>query len=430
MAGGGHDFVAGVDVGTSGVRVAILDETGALAAFAAEPMPAPHKDGPAVTQDPEIWWVATRAALARALDGIHPADLRGIAVDGTSGTVLAIDASGRPLAPARMYNDATAGEAAKAIAREAPPETAAHGSSSALGRAINLLPAAPARVIHQADWIAGRLTGRFDLTDENNALKTGYDPVTRRWPDWIGRCGMDPRLLPEVRPVGSALAPVAAAVAARWGLRPDTTVFAGTTDGCAAFLATGADTTGQGVTSLGTTLVLKVLSDKPIFAPQYGLYSHRIGSMWLAGGASNAGGAALLGFFTAERMKALEPSLDPETPTGLDYYPLPGPGERFPINDPNLQPRVGPRPQDDAVFLQGLLEGVAAVEALGYRRLAELGAPPLSSVRSVGGGARNAAWTHIRERMLGVPLIEPLSDEAAVGTALIARRGLAGGFGP
>ena len=128
-------------------------------------------------------------------------------------------------------------------------------------------------------------------------------------------------------------------------------------------------------------------------------------------------------------MSLLEPELRPETPTGLDFYPLPAPGERFPINDPALAPRISPRPTGDAVFLQALLEGIAAVEALGYRRLAELGAPALRSVRTVGGGARNAAWTRIRERLLGVPLREPLSAEAAVGSALIARRGLAGGFG-
>src|SRR3546814_10233253 len=59
----------------------------------------------------------------------------------------------------------------------------------------------------------------------------------------------------------------------------------------------------------------------------------------------------------------------------------------------DLQPRVSPRPDDPALFLQGLLEGVAAVEALGYRRLAELGAPPARRVISVGGGASNAAWS-------------------------------------
>ena len=52
-----------------------------------------------------------------------------------------------------------------------------------------------------------------------------------------------------------------------------------------------------------------------------------------------------------------------------------------------------------------------------------LGAPPLQSVRSVGGGARNPKWSRIRTRKLGVPLLDPQSDEAAYGTALLAQRG-------
>ncbi|RVC71805.1 carbohydrate kinase, partial [Mesorhizobium sp. M4A.F.Ca.ET.022.05.2.1] len=59
----------------------------------------------------------------------------------------------------------------------------------------------------------------------------------------------------------------------------------------------------------------------------------------------------------------------------------------------------------------------------GYRRLAELGSPKLTSVRSVGGGAANAAWTAIRQRKLGVDFVPALSDEAAAGTARLALRG-------
>ena len=76
-------------------------------------------------------------------------------------------------------------------------------------------------------------------------------------------------------------------------------VVAGTTDGCAAFLASGASEAGDGVTSLGTTLTLKLLSATPVFAPQFGVYSHRIGDQWLAGGASNSGGGVLASLFSA-----------------------------------------------------------------------------------------------------------------------------------
>ena len=116
--------------------------------------------------------------------------------------------------------------------------------------------------------------------------------------------------------------------------------------------------------------------------------------------------------------------LDPNAPTGLDYYPLPKPGERFPVNDPNLPPRLEPRPADDRVFFQGILEGIARIEAEAYAKLGELGASPLKSIRTAGGGAANAAWTAIRLKALGVPEQPSLSEHAAVGTARLAWRGI------
>jgi sugar (pentulose or hexulose) kinase len=282
----------------------------------------------------------------------------------------------------------------------------------------------PHRILHQADWLAGRFTGRHDRTDENNALKTGYDPVERHWPDWIGKTGLDPKLLPDVVPAGTAIGRIDPEIARTFGLPEDVTVVAGTTDGCAAFLASGASDPGDGVTSLGSTLTLKLLSDRPVFAPEYGIYSHRIGEQWLAGGASNTGGMALAHYFSREDIVRLSGLIDPGHATGLDYYPLAKPGERFPINDPAFAPRVTPKPDDERLYFQAMLEGIAAVEALGYRRLAELGTSPLKSIRSVGGGAANEAWTKIRLNVLGVPGHAALSDHAAVGTARLAWRGI------
>ena len=84
---------------------------------------------------------------------------------------------------------------------------------------------------------------------------------------------------------------------------------------------------------------------------------------------------------------------------------------------------VNPRPAEDDRFFQGLLEGIASVEALAYERLALLGAPPLRRVISVGGGARNEAWTLIRQRILDVPVTVAEQTEACYGAALLALQG-------
>ncbi len=415
--------VVGIDIGTSGARAVAMAPSGDIVAQAAARM-ADHGDN---FRDPATWQRALDAALGGLLARVDAGGVLGLAVDGTSGTLLPVDRDGRPLAEALMYSDPVGDAGIRAaIADHAPPTSAAHGATSGLAKLMAFQArVSPWRCIHQADWIAGQFSGRFDVSDENNALKTGYDPVARRWPDWIAATGADTALLPEVAAPGTPVGRAVGAAARRFGLPETAVVVAGTTDGCASFLATGAEQIGDGVTALGSSLTVKVLSDKPIFAPQYGLYSHRIGERWLAGGASNSGGKVLAHFFPVERLVALSEAIDPSQPSGLDYYPLLGRGERFPIADPALPARLEPRPDDDALFLHGLFDGIAGIEALAYARLAELGGPGLRTLRSVGGGAANPVWTDIRKRRLGVPFLPALSEEAAAGTARLALAGAA-----
>jgi sugar (pentulose or hexulose) kinase len=419
----------GIDVGTSGVRAIAIDADGTVRAQASRPMPAPSSEGGVIAQDPAIWWQAVEAVLAAVAAEAGRGQIRSLAVDGTSGTLLLADAQGRPLAHARMYNDASAAHLAPRIKAAAPPESGAHGATSPLARLLLQAPEhADARfALHQADWIVARLTGRLGLSDENNALKLGYDPVSRAWPAWLDTLGVRRELLPEVVPPGTPIAPVLPTLAERFGLARACLLVAGTTDGCASFLATGADEIGDGVTALGSTLTLKLLSDAPVFAPAYGVYSHRLGERWLVGGASNSGGNALLRFLTPERMAALTPALRPDQPTGLHWHPLPGTGERFPVADPAMTFAPDPIPADERVLFQALLEGIAEVEARAYGLIRELGGPALRSVRTVGGGAANPGWTAIRARLLQVPMPAPASLEAAYGTALLARQGASHG---
>ena len=134
----------------------------------------------------------------------------------------------------------------------------------------------------------------------------------------------------------------------------------------------------------------------------------------------NSGGAVLLQYFKVEQMREMTPILDPENFTGLDYYPLPDIGERFPVNNPEMTPRLEPLPGDSITFFQGMLEGIARIEAEGYELLGKLGAPALSKVFTTGGGSQNPAWTRIREKILRVKMEKPRSGHAAYGSALLA----------
>ncbi len=415
----------GIDFGTSGCRGCVIDAGRQILAQGRAPLPAPLRSGAAVEQDPAIWWAALRTVLAELGTRISLTDIRALSVDGTSSTLLLCDAQGTPLGPALMYNDTRARETERQVAAIAPQDCAAHGASASLAKLLWLLQTPAARharhALHQADWVLGRLRGRFGYSDENNALKLGYDPVTQHWPDWLAQLPVPATLLPEVVPAGTSSGCIDPAMAAQFGLPATTRIVSGTTDSTAGFIATGA-VRGEAVTTLGSTLVLKVCSQTPVFAPEHGIYSHRLGDGWLVGGASNSGGAVLRQYFTDADIARLTQQLQPDRPTGLDYYPLPGQGERFPVNDPDREPLLTPRPQEDARFFQGILEGIARIEVLGYRLLAELGAPWPTRVISTGGGAANSAWRTIRSQLLGIPVIAAAHQEAAYGTALLALR--------
>jgi 7-cyano-7-deazaguanine reductase len=414
----------GIDLGTTGCRAIAVDINGTLKAEVSAPIAAPARNNDQVTQDPTVWWKAVSSCLENLLKQIESARVRALAVDGTSGTLLLSDDKGNPVTPAIMYNDQRSVEQAKKIATLASAVSGAQGAGSSLSKLLWLherkLDKRAAHALHQSDWISGRLTGRYGHSDYNNCLKLGFDAEKMAWPKWVNKLGLNIALLPEVHAPGELLGTVSADIAKKFGLPADTQVLAGTTDGVAAFLAAGATEPGHAVTVLGTTLVLKLLSDKPVFSLEHGIYSHRLGKHWLAGGASNSGGAVLLQYFKVAQMQEMTPLLDPENFTELDYYPLPDIGERFPINNPEMMPRLEPLPGNSITFFQGMLEGIARIEAQGYELLEKLGAPAITTVYTAGGGAKNPAWERIRERILRVEMEKARSGHAAYGSALLA----------
>jgi sugar (pentulose or hexulose) kinase len=416
--------VIGIDVGTSGVRAIALDRDGNALTMSRH-LYADIASANADTQtyrSTTLWWRAVELAIDAVVSELDDYSVVALSVDGTSGSVLPIDARGTPIAIPLMYNDVVDDQSIlDAIACSMPSFSAAGGATSGLAKVLHFAPLKPFAVVHQADWIVGQLCGCYTHSDANNALKTGFDPIEMIWPAWISDVADVLSLLPNVSIPGEPVATLSTAVANRFGLSTSVKIIAGTTDGCASFLATGASQIGDAVTALGSTMTLKLLSDKAIFAPEYGVYSHRIGKLWLAGGASNTGGAVLSHYFTNAQMEQHSSSMNTDSSTGLDYYPLLVPGERFPVNDPNLQPRLVPRPASDQTFFQGLLEGIAAIEKTGYDKLADVGGPEIKSVRTVGGGAANVAFSCIRQNHLAVDFKLPLSEEAAFGVASLAR---------
>lgn len=284
-----HETVTiGIDLGTGGVRVLAATAMGDVLARAAVALPpsAIVRDAGRHEQSPRDWRQAVCQAAASLMEqlttaGISATQLAGLAVDGTSGTVVAVDSAGAALRPALMYNDPRATvesqqlrELATAAGEQPPPGL---DSSFALAKIEWLRRHEPktfhetARFLHQADYIAALLTGDFGVTDYSNALKTGYDLVQQRWPAWLARLPGLPERLPRVVPPATQLGCVSTAAAAQTGLPEGLPVLAGATDGTAACVASGLRREGDYNTTLGTTLVFKGLSRQPAGSSQAGL---------------------------------------------------------------------------------------------------------------------------------------------------------------
>lgn len=418
----------GIDLGTSGCRAIAIDASGVIKAQAKFDYPSSSQQTPT---SPEIWWSVTQQLLNTILSQIDPQQVKAIAVDGTSSTVLLCADNGEPLTPALMYHDQRAKQQALFLQNVAPQESVVLNPSSSLAKVLWLLENNPPKnnnfhIVHQADWVAGQLCQHFNFSDVNNALKMGFDPIKKVWPSWLRdlftALNIKPSALPMVFSPGSVVSNINARIARRLGLPVAVQIIAGTTDSTAAFFASGATKTGQAVTSLGSTLVLKVINDKPINDPAHGIYSQPFGEHWLVGGASNSGAAVLRHYFNDEQMLELTKQVNPHTETKLNYYPLLEPGERFPINDPDLAPRLTPKAKNDVLFFQGVLEGIAAIEHSGYKLLEQSGAPYPTEVLTNGGGAINKAWLQIREHKLGVAVMAAQHSAAAYGAALLAAR--------
>jgi sugar (pentulose or hexulose) kinase len=411
------ELYLGLDFGTSGARANLIDPNGSLV----------HEAALKFSRNDYAEW---REALWQLLGGIpakYRANIASIAICGTSSTSLLCDQAGEPLLPALLYNDSRASVEAKTIQRMAPTGHVCNSASSSLAKLLWFRKqpeyALARYFLHQADWLALLLHSKLGISDYHNALKLGYDVESLCYPQWLAEM-VEENILPQVLEPGMAIGFIQSDVANKFGLSVKCQIRAGTTDSIAAFIASGAHRPGQAVTSLGSTIVLKLLSQKRVEAAEYGIYSHRCGALWLAGGASNCGGAVLNKLFGHERLAALSRQLKPDHPTGLDYYPLITAGERFPVNDIHLQPRLEPRPQDDLIYLQGLLESLARIEAQGYTLLENLGATPVWSVLTAGGGASNTVWTAIRSRIMAIQVGTAEHTEAAYGVAKLARNGV------
>jgi sugar (pentulose or hexulose) kinase len=427
------DAWLGIDVGTQGVRVMVVTSDGSILGSGSAPLTS-RREGDRHEQDPDDWWRAVCEAIRRAsADGADLAAVRGLAVDATSGTITLLDRNGAAATPALMYDD---GRAAGKLARvnEAGAAQWQKAGYQRMQRSWGLpklrwlLDQYPdaARdgwtLAHQSDAINRRLVGHKVPTDTSNALKTGADAARIAWPTAVfAALDIPQELMPDLVLPGTVLGEVCAGAAMATGLTVGTPVIAGMTDGCAAQLGSGATGVGSWNSVMGTTLVLKGVTNEPVTDPAGVVYSHRSPSgHWLPGGASSVGAGLVAREFRDTDLDRLTEGAVSLLPTDLVRYPLVSRGERFPFVAPDateFSTRAATSPQES---FAALLQGAAYVERLCFDYLDQLGAPTDGLIVLTGGATRNEVWNQLRADVLRRPVTLPRNAQPALGMAILA----------
>ena len=430
-------LLAGLDVGTSSVKGLLVDaDDGAVVARAEveHPLSTPHPGW--AEQDPEHWWAGAQAVLAALAD--H-GTLAGIGLTGQMHGLVTLDAAGRVLRPAMLWNDGRTGaECAEIEARIGLPRLIALTGNRALtgftapklrwlARHEPDVHARIDRIMLPKDYVRLRLCGEHatDVADASGTLL--FDVAQRRWSEPVMEAlQVDPAWLPR-----ALESPAVSGVTA--GGVP---VAAGAGDQAAGALGVGVDRPGRaggraGLVSivLGTSGVVFAASDGYVADPQARVHAfcHAVPGAWHSMGVMLSAAGSLRWLRDAVAPGAGYGELVAEAERwapgaeGLTFLPYLA-GERTPHADPGARGAFTGLSlrHDRGALVRAVLEGVAFGLRDGLDLVAQATSPRPVLGRVSGGGARSRLWLQILASVLELPLQRVAVDEgASFGAALL-----------
>ncbi|MGJ4951569.1 xylulokinase [Bradyrhizobium sp. HKCCYLS20291] len=429
----------GLDVGTSGVKAVLEDETGALVASASRPLSLSHPQPLWSEQNPDHWVEAAIGAvddLARDHQR-ETAAVSGIGLSGQMHGATLLGRDGRPLRPAILWNDGRSQDECAELERRCPELHAIAGNLAMPGFTAPKLAwvakhepdifAQVAKVLLPKAYVRYRLSGEMveDMSDAAGTL--WLDVGARRWSETLLEAtGLGLGHMPWLVEGNAPSAVLSPELARRWGMGGKVVIAGGAGDNAASAIGLGAITPGDAFLSLGTSGVLFRVTDRFAPAPESAVHAfcHALGGLWhqmgvmLSAAASLSWLARILQTPEAALLAPLGASVD--RPSPVQFLPYLD-GERTPHNDAHADGAfVGLRSaasRDDLV--QAVLEGVAFAAR---DMLRALGRSPheITELDLVGGGSRSALWAQIMADVLGV--IVHRVEEGEVGAAIGAAR--------
>jgi xylulokinase len=299
------DHLAAIDIGTTGVRAAVVDAYGHVLADASAPLTPQHPEPRWAEADAEAWWGAACTLLRRIGAEQSLTGIAAVGVTGQAPTALLVDGRGRPLRPAVLWLDLRAQAEARAL-QDALGDGAAEALGGNrlhpyyLGPKLAWLRAhepqildASSLVLQSHAFIVQRLTGRA-VCDLSTAMLCAplFDARLATWSAEAARVvGIAPSALPPVVRAHDVVGGVTREAAEATGLVAGTPVVAGGGDFAAAALGAGVVSEGQACLMLGTAGNLLLPMQTPRFDARL-INSHHVGcDAWLALAGTLCGGA-------------------------------------------------------------------------------------------------------------------------------------------
>jgi len=404
----------GIDLGTSGVKAVLLDESGAVRAATSRDYAVSSPQPGWAETDPLLWERATRSAVAELMLAAPDAEVVAVGIDGQMhGTVL-VDVHGAPVRAAVLWPDARASDQMPRWRNL--PEGLRHSLANPLtpgmpGPVLGWLaehePESIARsesFVLPKDWLRSRLVPSAPRTDPSDASATLlWDVRADAWSIEVAdEVGIPARLLPPVRPADESAGPLAAAAAEEWGLPAHIPVSIGCGDVAATLLGLGAEPNRMVLTvGTGAQLVLPGVDPRTTGGIRHHLYRDALDGWYAMGAIMNAGLALgrvveLMGADWDDLYQAHDP-----------HIPLPGfvpffAGERLPAGieaggagwfDVGLA-------TTRADLLAAALEGVAFTIRRSFEAMPASG----EVVDLAGGGSRSPVFSQLLADVLHRPL--------------------------
>jgi len=451
-------YLIGIDVGTTGAKALLIDESGGVKASATIEYPLSTPRPNWAEQDPEEWWRATVGTIQEVLAeaGISGSDVAGLGLSGQMHGSVFLDASHQVIRPAILWCDQRTAAQCEWIHQAVGDEDVVRETCNPVltgftaPKIIWLRDEEPAnyaqvaKVLLPKDYIRFRLTGEF-ATEVSDASGTSLLNVRRRrWSDvMLERTGIPKEWMPEVSESPEVSGHITAEVAELTGLAKGTPVVGGGGDQAAGAVGNGIVETGVVSSTVGTSGVVFAHLDEPLMDPELRTHTfcHAVPGKWHVMGVMLSAG----GSFRWLRDSICQPEMEQAEAQGKDPYevmtalaedaPLGSEGliflpyltgERTPYANPNAKGVFFGLTlrHTKAHLIRSAMEGVA----FGMRDCLEIirgMGVEITQVRASGGGARSKLWRQIHADVTGQAHVTINVDEGpALGVALLAGVGV------